>query len=68
VCLVHAGAWEQLRELAADRDALDDTFDEWERGALAVIRELTAAGRSVRKIPRRGSTRSLVPAAGAATR
>lgn len=31
--------WERLRELAADRDALD-SFEGWERGALAAIGEL----------------------------
>ena len=43
--------WERLRELAADRDALDDSFEDWERGALAAIGELKAAGREVRKVP-----------------
>jgi len=43
--------WERLRELAADRDALDDSFEDWERGALAAIGELHAMGREVRKVP-----------------
>ena len=43
--------WERLRELAVDRDALDDTFDDWERGALEAISELAAVGRQIRKIP-----------------
>jgi hypothetical protein len=42
--------WTQLRELAEDRDALDDTFEEWERHAVDVIRELESAGRRIRKI------------------
>lgn len=43
--------WERLCAVADDRDALDDTFEDWERGALAVIGKLTAAGRQIRKIP-----------------
>jgi hypothetical protein len=42
--------WAQLRELADDRDALDDTFEEWERQAVNVIRELESAGRRIRTI------------------
>jgi CHASE3 domain sensor protein len=40
--------WERLRELAVDREQLDDSFDAWERGAQA---ELAAMGRAVRKVP-----------------
>lgn len=43
-------AWERLRQLADDREALDDTFEDWERGALAMVRDLEAAGRHVRKV------------------
>jgi hypothetical protein len=43
--------WERLRELAADGDALDDSFGDWERGALAAIGELNAVGREVSKVP-----------------
>jgi hypothetical protein len=43
--------WERLRELAVDRDQLDDSFDEWERGAQAAIAELATIGRVVRKVP-----------------
>jgi hypothetical protein len=41
--------WARLRELAHDRDALDDTFEEWERQAIDVVRELESAGRRIRK-------------------
>src|ERR1700683_4250935 len=44
-------AWARLREIATDRDALDDRFEDWERGALAAIGELESAGRKVRKVP-----------------
>jgi hypothetical protein len=43
--------WERLRELAVDREQLDDSFDAWERGAQAAIAELAAMGRVVRKVP-----------------
>jgi len=43
--------WERLRELAVDRELLDDSFDAWERGAQAAIAELAAMGRVVRKVP-----------------
>jgi hypothetical protein len=42
--------WAQLCQLADDRDALDDTFEEWERQAINVVRELASAGRRIRKI------------------
>jgi hypothetical protein len=29
--------WEQLREIADDRDKLDDTYEDWERQALKMI-------------------------------
>jgi hypothetical protein len=44
-------AWQRLRELAADVDTLDDTYEDWERGALRAIRELEAVGRRPRKVP-----------------
>src|SRR5258708_1305645 len=43
--------WERLRELAADKDTLDDSFEDWERGALAGIGEFKAMGREIRKVP-----------------
>ena len=33
-------AWERLRAIADDREKLDDSFEEWERGALQAIRDL----------------------------
>jgi hypothetical protein len=35
--------WARLREVADDAQALDGTFEEWERGALAAIRDLESA-------------------------
>jgi hypothetical protein len=42
--------WGRLRELADDRDALDDTFEDWEHQATTAVRELKSAGRGVRKV------------------
>ncbi|HTW39187.1 MAG TPA: BrnT family toxin [Steroidobacteraceae bacterium] len=44
-------AWERLRQLADDVEALDESFEDWERGALSAIRELESVGRSVQKVP-----------------
>jgi hypothetical protein len=43
--------WERLREIADDRDKLDDTYEDWERQALKLIHDLEAAGRRIRKVP-----------------
>jgi hypothetical protein len=44
-------AWERLREVADDAQALDETYEAWERGALAAIRDLESIGRRLRKVP-----------------
>lgn len=36
--------WDQLRERADDRDALDDTFENWERQVVSAFRELESIG------------------------
>jgi hypothetical protein len=43
-------AWERLGELAEDRQTVDVKFDDWERGALAAVRDLTRLGHWVRKV------------------
>jgi hypothetical protein len=43
--------WEQLTKVVDDRGTLDDTFEEWERGALKALGELEARGLSVKKVP-----------------
>jgi hypothetical protein len=43
--------WERLREIADDRDKLDDTHEDWERQALKMIQDLEAVGRRVQKVP-----------------
>lgn len=44
-------AWDRLRETADDCDALDDTYEDWERQALGVTRDLESVGRKIRKFP-----------------
>jgi hypothetical protein len=44
-------AWETLRAIADDREQLDDSFEEWERGALQAIRDFASVGRQVRRVP-----------------
>jgi len=43
--------WERLREIADDRDKLDDTYEDWERHALKMIHDLETVGRRVQKVP-----------------
>jgi hypothetical protein len=43
-------AWQRLVGVADDREALDDTFEAWERTALAAIQDLEARGRRIRKV------------------
>jgi hypothetical protein len=33
-------AWERLHQVADDREALDDTFEDWERGALEAVSDV----------------------------
>jgi hypothetical protein len=43
--------WQRLREIADDRDKLDDAYEDWERQALKMIRDLEAVRRRIRKVP-----------------
>ena len=54
--------WSRMAEIAEDRTAMDDSFDDWEASALsAVRRDLPAEGRNRRKGPnRRPGVRGLV--------
>jgi hypothetical protein len=44
-------AWERLREIADDRDKLDDTYEDWHRQALTMSHDLEVVGRQIRKVP-----------------
>jgi len=43
--------WERLHEIADDRNKLDDTYEDWERQALKMIRDLETVGQRIRKVP-----------------
>jgi hypothetical protein len=43
-------SWHRLVEVADDRSALDDTFEDWERQALSAFRKLQAAGANIHKV------------------
>jgi hypothetical protein len=42
--------WLRLTEVVDDRNELDDTFEQWERNALATLYKLESQGHSVRKV------------------
>ena len=44
-------SWEQLRALAADPDALDESYDAWLTSAESALTELTSSGTNVVKYP-----------------
>jgi len=44
-------AWERLRAVADDAQALDDSYEDWERQALGTVRDLESLGRKIRKVP-----------------
>ena len=44
-------AWERLRQVADDVQALDENYETWERGALAAVRDLESVGRPLQKVP-----------------
>jgi len=43
-------SWPKMRAVAADRDNLHDTFEEFERSSTASFNELVAAGHAVEKV------------------
>jgi len=43
-------AWHQLAVVADDPDALNSTYEDWEAGALALLRKLRSAGQRVHKV------------------
>jgi hypothetical protein len=42
--------WPKLLAAAADRDALEDTYDEWRQTARQMLLRLSADGRHVKKV------------------
>lgn len=43
-------SWDRLVEVADDRAALDDSFEEWERQALSALRKFRASGLDIHKV------------------
>ena len=43
--------WKRLKEIAPDRGALDDTFEDWERNARRLMAKITADGHRVEAVP-----------------
>ncbi len=42
--------WDRLRQISADVDTLERTFDEWEKGASNLLRALERAGQRVSQV------------------
>lgn len=42
--------WSRLRELASDRDKLDDSYDQWLAGAQKALLEMARAGISAKRV------------------
>jgi hypothetical protein len=42
--------WQRLTEVVANRNELDDTFEQWERSALDALRTLERQGQRVEKV------------------
>jgi hypothetical protein len=58
--------WQRLTEVVEDRNELDDTFEQWERGALDAVRTIERQGKRVEKVyldPHRPSPAALRPRA-----
>ncbi len=45
------GQWVRLRELAADLEALDDSYEDWLRTAEKLVADLSAKGVRVERVP-----------------
>jgi len=42
--------WQRLTEVAEDRNALDDTFEQWKQSALEAVRMIEREGQKVEKV------------------
>jgi hypothetical protein len=51
VAWYRADQWQRFRALASDREALHDTYAEWEASALEKLRELRTLGIAARAVP-----------------
>ena len=42
--------WTRLKEIAPDKSALDDSFEQWERNARSVVAKMKAEGLRVKEV------------------
>jgi hypothetical protein len=47
--------WQRLTEVVEDRNELDDTFEQWERGALDAVRTIERQGQRVERAATRAT-------------
>lgn len=43
--------WQRLTEVVSDRSELDDTLEQWERGAKKALKNFARRGQQVEKVP-----------------
>jgi len=44
------GQWQRLREIAHDREVLDDTYEDWRQAAERAVADLRSTGVTVQKV------------------
>ena len=49
-CWYQRDEWEKLKATAADKDDLDDTYDEWKSNASSAIQDLRDDGQLIQKV------------------
>ena len=49
-CWYQREEWEKLKATAVDKDALDDSYDEWKSNATRAIKDLRDVGQLVQKV------------------
>ncbi len=50
VCWFQPEQWDRLKEISDDRDALEDSYEEWRRNASSTIHELMAVDQIIEKV------------------
>jgi hypothetical protein len=43
--------WQQLTEVVPNRSELDDTYEQWERGAEKALKKVARSGQQIEKVP-----------------
>lgn len=49
-CWYQRDEWEKLKATAADKEDLDDTYDEWKSNASSAIKDLRDEGQLIQKV------------------